>query len=679
MKSSNTRRLAVLGIVLLFSLLLCMPLFAAGGQDSGGQESTTTGASVPPGEYNESPMLRERVAAGELPPVDERLPENPSVQKPLVEIGQYGGTARVFAIDINPWNDMTESVERGRYMLMAEGAKLVPDVAEAVEMAPDKMSMTIRLRRGHKWSDGAPLTADDIVFQFLDMHLNEEVVTYYAMTVGATKRVVKLDDYTARLEFDEPQPAMLLKMATWNGGDWNMLQPKHYLSKWHIDHNPDANELAKQGGHESWQQAFQDHFYWEPSTDVNLPTTQAWRFVEITPTRRVFERNPYYFRVDTAGNQLPYIDRIATTVVEKEVYNLKIIGGEADLAYSYTSLDNFALYKENEARGAYNVTLIPGTRGSDMMIVLNQNHEQPWRAKLYQDIRFRRALSLAINREEVNEAVYFGLAIARQATVSPVNSYYQEEWGRTYADYDPDRANALLDEIGMTSRDRDGFRKAPGGEELQILIEYSESLPADGMELVREYWEAVGVRVLLKVETEQSRAATRTLNEHDARAGRVGGDEAGLYRGGGGEAYTCNRARGVEKDSRWMPCGTDNGWGWQWGKWLAARAAIEAGTHTLADFGGTMPGWEPPEEVKNLDRWSDQFRVSEFGSPEYLELAENIFGLQAERLWGIGVVGLSPTAYIAKKNIGNTPTQFSIGVGWGVGLNHWGDQLFFKQ
>ena len=181
-------------VVLGAALLASFNVWAGAGAEA----ETGTEAAVPAGKYNEAPMLAALVAAGELPPVDDRLPENPSVQKPLVEIGQYGGTARVFAIDINPWNDMTESVERGRYMLMAEGAKLVPDVAEAVEMAPDKMSMTIRLRRGHKWSDGAPLTADDIVFQFLDMHLNEEVVTYYAMTVSATKRVVKLDDYTAR-------------------------------------------------------------------------------------------------------------------------------------------------------------------------------------------------------------------------------------------------------------------------------------------------------------------------------------------------------------------------------------------------------------------------------------------------------------------------------------------------
>ena len=407
---------------------------------------------------------------------------------------------------------------------------------------------------------------------------------------------------------------------------------------------------------------------------------QAWRFTEITPTVRVFERNPYYLRVDTAGNQLPYIDRIVSTVVEKEVYNLKIIGGEADLAYGQTSLENFALYKENEEAGDYQVTLIPGLSAAKVGMVLNQNHLEEWKAELYQDVRFRRALSLAINRDEVNEQVFFGLSTPRQAAVPPVHSYYQEEWGNAWADYDPDQANALLDEIGMTDRMRDGFRRAPGGEELQILIEYAEGTPVPAMELIKEYWEAVGVKVLLKVETGQSRNVTRTLNEHDVRASGIGeASETGNYITGGGEQFTCNRSRGVTADSRWMPCGTDNGWGWQWGKWLAADAAIEAGTHTLADFGGSMPGWEPPQEIKDLDEWSWAIRVTEFGSPEYVELATNIAQLQADKLWAIGVVGMSPTIYISRSNIGNVPTEYSIGVEWPIGLNYWGDQLFFRQ
>ena len=264
------------------------------------------------------------------------------------------------------------------------------------------------------------------------------------------------------------------------------------------------------------------------------------------------------------------------------MYNLKIIGGESDLAYGSTSLENFALYKENEADGDYKVTLIPGLSAADVGVVLNQNHLDEWKAELYQDDRFRRALSLAINRDEVNEQVFFGLSTARQAAVPSVHSYYQDEWGNAWASYDPDQANALLDAVGMTDRARDGFRRAPGGEDLQILIEYSESTPVPAMELIKEYWEAVGVKVLLKAETGQSRNVTRTLNEHDVRASGIGeASETGQYITGGGEQFTCNRSRGVTADSRWMPCGTDNGWGWQWGQ-VAGRQRRHQGRHPHA-------------------------------------------------------------------------------------------------
>ena len=330
----------------VITFLSCSLLaFAGGTSDSGaaGSGAATTTAERT-GKYGEAPMLAALVAAGELPPVDERLPLNPSVRTPIEEVGTYGGTVRVFALDNWPWQDMTESVERSPYMLKGVAGQLLPDVAEAVEMSADNMSVTIRLREGHMWSDGHPVSADDVVFQFESMHNHPEVVTYKKSPF--VQQAVGVDAQTVRLEFDSPHPEMMVKLATWHGGDWEMLKPKHYLSKWHIDFNDKANEVAKEEGHETWQQAFTDHFFWKPSTDLDLPVIQAWRFTEITPTVRVFERNPYYLRVDTAGNQLPYIDRIVSTVVEKEVYNLKIIGGEADLAYGQTSLENFALYKE---------------------------------------------------------------------------------------------------------------------------------------------------------------------------------------------------------------------------------------------------------------------------------------------------------------------------------------------
>ncbi|GAH31514.1 unnamed protein product, partial [marine sediment metagenome] len=215
-----------------------------------------------------------------------------------------------------------------------------------------------------------------------------------------------------------------------------------------------------------------------PTGDINKPTLQPWMFKEFTFTYRVFERNPYYYAVDQAGNQLPYIDKIVSTIVDTEVYQMKVIAGEADVAWCETHFANYPLYKENEEEGGYRTILMPGIKGSEVAYALNLNHPDPIMRKIFQDIRFRRALSLAINREEINDTVYFGFAVPRQATIIPTARYYKEEWGEKhpYARYDPDEANRLLDEMGLTERDKDGFRKRPDGKTALLIIEYGADL-----------------------------------------------------------------------------------------------------------------------------------------------------------------------------------------------------------
>ena len=299
------------------------------------------------GEYREAPMLAQMVAAGKLPVVDQRLPKNPSVRQQLEEIGRYGETRRVFAVDPNPWNDLTESTGRGGGLpKVAPDGSIVGDLAERFAPSANKRTFTIWLREGTKWSDGAPFTVDDIMFMFEDLVWNEKVSTWNEFK--SVTRLAKVDDYSLRLESDEPTPRLELKLATWQGGDWLVYQPTHYLQKWHIEYNLDANKLAKQ-------------------------------------------------------------------------------------------------------------------EGSDIGMSLNLNHPEEWRAKLYQDLRFRRALSLTIDREEVNELAFLGLAVPRQTSTLPQNSNYKEGWGTAAAQYQPDRANRLLDHVGLTDRDRNGFRIAPNG------------------------------------------------------------------------------------------------------------------------------------------------------------------------------------------------------------------------
>jgi len=618
--------------------------------------------------YNEAPMLRVKVAAGELPSVEERLPDEPTVVKVVEEIGQYGGTLNVFAMDQTPWNDMTEGPERAGYLaVFTEDATIVGHLAKALELSEDQKSLTIYLREGTKWSDGPPFTVEDIVFMFEALHWNDNVETWNDMPEVTRLKII--DDYTVRLEADEPSPLMLPKMVTFIGSHWFMFHPKHYLEKWHIDYNPNANELAEEEGCDSWWECFHYHYWWATLQDLNLPTLQAWIMKESTATYKVFERNPYYWAVDPAGNQLPYIDRIVSHIVSPEVYQMKVISGEADVAFCGTSVSNYSLYKENEESGGYRVISIPGGGGADVGFGVNQNHSDPAIRKIYQDVRFRRALSLAINREEINEVSFFGMAVPRQATVLPSASYYKEEWGEAYAQYDPDKANSLLDEVGLTERDRDGFRIGPDGKALSLIIDVIAQWAEENMsslELVTEYWGDIGVKVVVKPEEAGLWEERRDDPDHSIFGAPLeDAEEVTNY---------------TERADAWDPGDSaDMAWSPLWSVWFQAKREIAVGRKTLQDFaGGKLPGEEPPAEIKELGEWIEQRNRVEIGSEEYTELSQKIFDFHAEEVFMIGTVGMAPTLYIAKNNLGNVPEVYDIGY-YDIALSSYGRQLFWKQ
>jgi len=616
--------------------------------------------------YDEAPVLRTKVAAGEIPPVEERLPEEPKVVGLIEEIGQYGGTLRAFGLNNLPWCDLGESPERGSYLLrINEDLTIVGDIAKGYELSDDERSFTLYLRKGMKWSDGAPFTTDDILFMYEDMHWNDKVTTWGVLE--PVTRIKKIDDYTVRFESDEPFSRIIQAMITWRGGGWTSFQPKHYLKKWHIKYNSKADELAKKEGFENWWEAFYYHYWWAPQKDLNKPTLQPWMFKESTTSYKVFERNPYYHVVDTAGNQLPYIDRIVINIVDAEIYQLKVIAGEADVAYMATNVASYPLYKENEQTGGYRVVTIPGLKGAEQGLGINQNSPDPALRELFQDVRFRQALSLAINREEINETCYFGLGVPRQATVLSSASYYKKEWGEAYAEYDPDEANRLLDEVGLTERDKDGFRIGRDGKSVLLLVEYREYLgiPSSFYELIKEYWESVGVKVLLKLEDASLHGKRVASPDHGIIARAMdNAEEVSNYAAGAGMWSAT--------DGHW-------GWAWNWGLWLNAEEAVRTGRKVLEDFpGGKLPGEEPPQEIKELKELIARRNSAKLGSKEYRELSQKVFDFHAMKVYIIGSVGMVPTIYIAKNNVGNVPKGPLPGSEDALSLNHLANQLFFK-
>ena len=654
-----TKTLAlVTGLVLIVSL----GAWAAPEAEEGGDAEQM---AVPMGQYREAPMLTELVAAGELPPVDERLPIEPALLEPIESVGRYGGTLYVHATNNAPWGDLQEETERGSYLgrFRFDRLEVEGNLAKGFEQAADDQSITIFLREGAKWSDGAPFTADDVMFMYEDLHWHEDIETW--MWLPQARRAIKVDDYTVRLETDVPYPVLTLKMAEPAGGDWHSYYPKHYLQKWHIRYNEDANALAKEEGFDTWVDAFRHHFWWNPRQDMNFPTMQPWVLTQSNTTNKVHDRNPYYWKVDAEGQQLPYVDRIVTDIVDSETYHLKIISGESDVAFVNTAFENFSLYKQNEDAGGYNVVLLPGNKGADVGFRVNQNHPDPVKGGIYRDVRFRQAISLAIDRDDLNNALFFGLAVPRQFTILPNASYYKPEWGEAYADFDPDRANELLDAVGLSERDKQGFRVGADGKTFEMAVEYGvggeAGDPTASLELVKEYWENVGIKVLLKSWEagyfwERMQDPEHEIAFHAEQRKEV-------------------RSFMVERES-WTAAGA---WAPLWHRWLIADANVKDGLTTLADYDGELPGEEPPEFVKQLFEYGEARIRTKLGSPEYRELSQKIYDWHAEHLMHIGAVGMAPHVYIANKKLGNVPREFYTGIGGSIGLNIPGEQLFFKE
>ena len=314
---------------------------------------------------------------------------------------------------------------------------------------------------------------------------------------GSFVQVEKVDDHTVTLRFAAPFPNWAPSMATTMGGD--MLLPRHYLEGFHPDYT-DREKLearAKEEGFESWTQYFgQTKQSWAtivPRYNPDLPTILPFYLTQYSTDISQWQRNPYYWKVDPAGNQLPYMERIVVTNVEDlEVWNGKTLAGEYTMSGFLTSVEDFALFKENEEAGDYRVINWPTAFAAAANYEPNLTAPDMDLRPIFQDVRFRRALSLAINRDEINQVVFFGLGEPAQMTLLPTSKYYEESYAQAWAEYDPDAANTLLDEMGLQWDNRREYRLLPNGKRLSFTVEYiNVETPKTR---VSEWWPSTGRR-----------------------------------------------------------------------------------------------------------------------------------------------------------------------------------------
>lgn len=583
----------------------------------------------------------------ELPALADRLPEEPLVVAPYDTVGQYGGVLTGLSKGTESGTSDLLSVRHVNLVRYADDLKtVVPNVAKSWDWNDDFTVLTISLRKGHKWSDGEPFTAEDVAFWYNDMILNPDV---YEKTPdrwlfsGKPATVEAVDDVTVKFTFPVPMPGILNRFAVDYG---QAFQPKHFLAQFMPKYNKNAEQAAKDAGFESAAAAVDFYYGGSDWKDVPTPllkdgdkardfgravtpTLESHIVVEENAEGRKLVANPYFHMVDTAGNQLPYINEIAETYVgDKEVQNLKIMNGDVVWKQQALFLEDFPLLKENEGKGNYTIKFAPSL-GETVFYAFNQTHKDPVLREIFMNPDFNKAMSLALDRDEINEIVYLGQGTPSQVFPAEPRtvSFISEDMIKADTAYDPDTARELLGAAGLTDADRDGTLERPDGKPLVIRLVYStQGTPAKIPELVRDYLGAVGVRVDLKEVTSDEYRAAANNNDLDVMTWKNDGIAA--------------PAISQDQTSMVPPFGDyfSPGNGFAWAAWKTS--------------GGTE-GIEPPEDIKKLWPLADQFLQQQIGSEESNRIGAEISQIYRDHYIKIGLIGDVVGPYVYRNDLQN--------------------------
>jgi len=452
----------------------------------------------------ETPSLRDEVAAGKLPPVTQRVPAEPLVVEESGvrgwTPGRHGGSLTIL---MSRAKDVRMMVVYGYARLVAftPDYELVPDLLRAVDVEEGRR-FTLHLRKGHRWSDGHPFTAEDFRYYWEDVANNDKLSPLgppRSMMAGGGRPVFEvLDPVTVRYTWPKPNPDFLPALA--GARPLYIYRPAHYLKRFHIRYADHAKmRLRVEGsGRRNWAALHNKRDNQYKNDNPGLPTLQPWVVQTRPPAQRfVFARNPYYHRIDRNGRQLPYADEVVMQIAAAQIIPGKTGAGESDLQARYISFSDYTFLKKGEKQNDYNVRLWRTAKGAHFALFPNLNAKDPVWRKLFRDVRFRRALSLAVNRHEVNQVVYFGLALESNNTVLPESPLYRPQYARRWARFDLAQANALLDEIGLTRRDSRGYRLLPDGRPMEIVVETSgeDTEQTDVLELIHDSWLAAGIKI----------------------------------------------------------------------------------------------------------------------------------------------------------------------------------------
>jgi len=590
-------------------------------------------------EYKEAPMLVELVKADKLPPLKERLPQKPVIVKPLREVGKYGGTIRTVFTGVADWWNLARFGVRDEPLLYVnrEG-KVVPNLLEKWEYLDNGKILKLYLRKGIKWSDGYPFTVDDIIYD-LELRQNPNLPLESAglASMVEVKGIKKIDDYTVELPLKQPYPIEFTIPYT------PTVSPKHYLIKYDPRYNPKATwaDLEKALSPQRNSEAL-----------VDKPELTPWKVVEYSKTRIVAERNPYYWKVDSAGNQLPYIDRIIFTyVASTDIIPAMVKAGQIDFQERHISLQDYSFYKQNELSGNYR-TVVLQQCALGPNILLNYAVKDEDLQKLFRNRDFRIALSIGIDREAINRALYFGLA--EPWGRCPLKNSYAfpgERFAKLYIEYDPDRANKILDKLGLKDTNKDGIREI-NGKPVSIIIDMDKGGgggPVQVAELIAAQWRKIGIQAIVNPIERSLMLARWKENSHQAFAWQI---EGGLDPARMAFAWSTI----APPDFMWSNVGVP----------LQIWEATNG-----------KEGIEPPDFIKEINRLMKQAQVT-LDRNKRASLLKKIARLHAENLYTIPTTTYVGIAVVSNK-LQNIPDSWLSGMDVLSPRNIEPWQFFYKE
>ncbi len=635
-------------------------------QTSESKESTQTSTSTPAestttetqeeSPYKQAPKLDDLVKSGEIPAVEERLPKEPMVVTPKSEVGNYGETFyTAFPSGYYGQAYQTLGLYEPFLVWSDDKTELVPNIFSAYEMSEDGTTFSFTIREGLKWSDGAPVTTEDVRYMVEDVWNNPSLGTGAPASFVIADQPVKLeivDDYSFKLVFAAANASFQYTL-TMETECWSLIGPSHYLKQFN-DKYTNADELqklAEKEGFDTWVLYYEkmNAFFSNPE----LPVLYAWAPASISEDGNVhvFERNPYYFKVDSEGNQLPYMDTLQVEYVDNtETLNLKIMGGEVDYIYAPAgeSLTNYPLFAQNMETGNYHMSLTSDDFAHRLIIMPNLSSQDEQKGQLLSNKDFRIALSHAINREELvnlfGTVADYKADIAQQSPAAG-SQYYNETLTKQYTEYDVAKANELLDNIGLTARDKDGYRKGPDGKDM--IFEFAiPDTSGDWLDLglrIAEHWKAVGINV-------EVRSVSGDMWDELVKSNNM--EITAFSSGAGGMLVATARhinAYGLKAT------GWNQRWAYAWAQYVTSNGE---------------QGIEPPEYINELNALRDE--VLAVTDPDELKVKiEEYLNKYGEIFPTIGVMRILPQFVIMSNDLKNTPDDYELFVtfDYGVGAN----------